>query len=71
MTLNRAGLESFAKTPRLRLDGQVVIVTGGGRGLGRAHALELASRGAMVVVNDPGGIAAGRAQPYSASPAMR
>lgn len=37
-----------------RLDGLVAIVTGGGRGLGRSHARLLASRGARVVVNDPG-----------------
>lgn len=36
------------------LEGQVVLVTGGGRGIGRAHCLELAARGAAVVVNDPG-----------------
>lgn len=37
-----------------KLDGRVVIVTGGGRGLGRSHCLELAAQGATVVVNDLG-----------------
>ena len=37
------------------LDERVVIVTGGGRGLGRQHCLELARHGATVIVNDLGG----------------
>ncbi len=43
----------------LRFDGRVAAVTGGGRGLGKAYALLLASRGAKVVVNDAGGSLAG------------
>ena len=38
-----------------RLDGRVAIVTGAGGGLGKQHALELARRGAKVVINDLGG----------------
>ena len=39
----------------IRLDGRVAVVTGGGRGMGRTHALLLAQRGARVLVNDYGG----------------
>jgi len=37
---------------KISLDGQVAIVTGSGRGLGRTHAMALAERGAKVIVND-------------------
>jgi NAD(P)-dependent dehydrogenase (short-subunit alcohol dehydrogenase family) len=39
---------------------QVVIVTGGGRGLGRLYAMDIARRGGAVVVNDPGGTMRGQ-----------
>ena len=40
---------------KLGYDGKVVIITGAGGGLGRQHALLMASRGALVVINDLGG----------------
>jgi NAD(P)-dependent dehydrogenase (short-subunit alcohol dehydrogenase family) len=44
-----------ARADRIEFGGRAVIVTGAGNGLGRCHALELARRGARVVVNDLGG----------------
>ena len=51
----------------INFEGQVAIVTGAGGGLGKQHALELAKRGAKVVVNDLGGSVDGAGSSISAA----
>lgn len=51
--------------------GQVAIITGAGGGLGRAHAMAFAARGAMVVINDLGGTRDGGAAAGHASAAEK
>ncbi len=61
------GEKDDAMSKELRFDGKVVVITGAGNGLGRSHALELARRGAKVVVNDLGGSHTGDGKSSSAA----
>ena len=54
----------------ISFEGQVAIVTGAGNGLGKSHALELAKRGAKVVINDLGGALDGSGSSSDAAKAV-
>ncbi len=66
------GVFEYGEIPKdeIRFDGRVAVITGAGGGLGRVYALELAGRGAKIIVNDFGGARDGAGE-GSTTPAQR